>query len=108
MTATFHENEYGFKTKMTPDPTTRKTPAAAAKALHKALTKIATDIGITHDENMPKLVRPDTGFSMSPGNWGVVWEGGPYEWAIPTSLTVSNDHWHTEPYYSFDLYFYAD
>lgn len=36
--------------------------------------------------------------------WLVCWESGPYQWAIPASLSLP--YGLTEPYHSFDLNFY--
>lgn len=88
------------------DPSRYKKPAAAAKALHKALRKVCRDMGMDPDHEV-FLCTPDHSEYMGTGrNWRVVWESGPFEWAIGTSFEVSNmPHWYTEPYYSFDLCF---
>lgn len=38
--------------------------------------------------------------------WHVSFEAGPYDWAVEVSMAASPKVW-AEPYYGFDLHFYA-
>lgn len=98
------------------DLSKKKSAKAAAKALYRYLKN-------KHDANA-QLHSP----SENPrGNnaWGVVWESGPYEWAIALTGGESmyagefgfgsdpevvgfydQDGWMAEPHFSFDLQFY--
>lgn len=38
--------------------------------------------------------------------WHVGYEAGPYDWAVEASMSSGAKVW-AEPYYGFDLYFYA-
>jgi len=50
---------------------------------------------------------PDDG-QMQGCCWGASWEAGPYQWAIPISFLIMDLTGRlTEPYWSFDLCFYA-
>jgi hypothetical protein len=104
---------------------TAKTPAGAAKQLYKELCTIA--VGIGQDPSEIAINRPaDAMF----GGWEVVWECGPYEWAVVASLggdifeeelqgtlyrntptfkglvATKGKRWFAEPGYSFSLGFY--
>ena len=85
-----------------------KTKAGAAKALYKALCKLAKDMGQDSDIEV-RLYTPEQSFARGyTTGWQVQWESGPYEWAIGASFQVENysgGGWYTEPYYSFDLCF---
>lgn len=94
-----------------------KTAAGAAKALHRYLQE-------TYDTDEVVLHRPDEnprGYDA----WGVVWEGGPYEWAVhllggeslargefpqctePEVTGFSNQQdWYAECHFSFDVQFF--
>ena len=79
--------------------------AGAAKALYKVLVEYAQSCGM--DPSMEVSIRSPKenlafGFQEC---WYVGFEAGDYQWAIGASFTLSNNHWYTEPYYSFDLNF---
>ena len=79
--------------------------ADAAKALHRVLCDYATKCGM--DPDMEVTIRSpeeNESFGQHPC-WYVSFEAGDYQWAIGSSFTLSNEHWYTEPYYSFDLEF---
>lgn len=81
------------------------TAGDAAKALYKELCKLADKVGQNSDIEV-RIYSPKE--SKQRGyctGWQVVWEAGPFEWAIAASFEISNDKWYTEPYYSFDLCF---
>ena len=84
--------------------------AGAAKALHADLSFMAAELGY-HGLDMPKLLKPDDSRNPAQGYWTVSWESGPYEWAVYFTgwrADSSTANWHMEPYYSFDVGFYAD
>lgn len=90
----------------------------AAKALHDYLTDEL-------DADEATLYRPEDN-PRGNGHWAVVWEGGPYEWAVNLTMEESlfrgefnrpmgtdpqvvgfyeQDDWLAEPHFSFDLQF---
>ena len=85
-----------------------QTAAGAAKALHAAVVKLACLFG--HEPDEVTLSRPEddhSGWYCGKGNWGICWEGGPYEWAI--GLRNAEGSWgYVEPGYSFSLSFYQE
>jgi len=92
-----------------PNLSTYKTVAGAAKALHRHLTKVATDWGM-HGLDMPVLYAPGER-SESFGNWWVVWESGPYEWGAYLTgwrEDTFNPDWYCECHWGFDLIFVKD
>jgi len=88
------------------DPSSYKTPHAAAKGMYKALRKLCAELGMDPNHEV-FLCTPDHSEYMGTGrNWRVVWESGPFEWAVGASFECENNpYWFTEPYYSFDLCF---
>ena len=111
-----------------PDPvdvSDYKSASGAAKKTHDALQDHADAMGFDPDNVV--LYRPEDDYQGS-GTWAVVWEGGPYEWAVAltggTSLTgfagprmnydgtpevqglTSGDGFGVECHFSFDLLFY--
>jgi len=80
-----------------------KKPGNACKALHKAIRQLASDFGQDPDEVI--LIRPeDTWFEYCrEGDWGIMWEGGPYEWAYTDY--VCGEWGYAEAGYSFTLTF---
>ena len=109
-----YDCEFGGKWKLNFDPTRYTTCANAAKAFHKAICKYARELGMNPDIEVA-LLNPEQSMRAGTGdNWRVIWECGPFEWAIFASEVICNmrhnskdgrDHWYTEPYYSFDLCF---
>lgn len=83
-----------------------KTKAGAAKALYKALRKLAVELGGSEDEVFIRTPKENREFGYS-AVWHVSWEEGPFEWAIPASFEIANADagWYAEPYYSFNLEF---
>lgn len=87
------------------DPSKYKTPASAAKAFYRAIAKLNKKYGLNENEVIlmnPKRAEEYSGIKA----WAVVWEAGPYEWAIEASFEVYGPWGHAEPYYSFDLHFF--
>jgi hypothetical protein len=86
------------------DPKRYKTKAAAAKALHKALTKLELELGGNESEVIIQTPKESEAGGYGK-NWRVIWESGIYEWAIAAEIHNYKAGWYTEPYYSFDLCF---
>jgi len=102
-TAKIYDEEWGYTWDLNVDLSRYQTAGPATKALHKALQRLAGDLGQDPDEVM--LVRPEdndlVGHQYIDG-WGICWEGGPYEWAI--GLSNASGPWgYAEPGYSFNL-----
>tara|TARA_R100001086_G_C11729599_1_gene229304 strand:- start:298 stop:657 length:360 start_codon:yes stop_codon:yes gene_type:complete len=107
-TATIYVEEFGFTLDLKVDLSKYQHSGPATKALHKALRKLAQDLGQDPDEVM--LVRPEDNELIAHeyiSGWGICWEGGPYEWAV--NIKDSNGHFisgpwgYAEPGYSFNL-----
>lgn len=118
------------------DLTQFKRPADAAKALHKYLVEKATAGG--QQESEVVLLTPERSNTLGYGKaWRVMWEAGPFQWAVRVSLggtihdpddmralaaefgfefkpsdepeiKLDSKRWTAEPYYSFDLGFYPN
>ena len=81
----------------------------AAKGFHTALVKAVKECPDFSDYNTdieislfdPKRTLDYSGYEQ----WCVLFEAGPHEWAIGSSMEVRGPWGHTEPYYSFDLHF---
>ena len=101
--------DVAFKHEIQFDPAAHKTKEAAAKALRQALIKFAVEkYDFTQElaEGEISVFSPErtmqyTGFNQ----WCVVWESGPFEWAIGMSMEIRGPWGYCEPYYSFDLHF---
>jgi hypothetical protein len=90
------------------EPSRYKTPAGAAKALYRSLIKLNMKWGVPEESAKKEvlLLSPERSSSLGYGRlWRVMWESGPYEWAVWASFAIHSDGWYTEPYYSFDLGF---
>lgn len=107
------------------DVSDHSTAAGAAKATHDALQEWAEFMGKDADDVV--LYTPDDSYQGYDG-WAVVWESGPYEWALAltggTTLTgfagprmnydgdpevvglLDGDGFGVESHYSFDILFY--
>lgn len=91
------------------EPLKYQTSEQAAKALHEALIKFAHEkYGMSVPEAMneihcwpPERTKQYSGCEQ----WCVVWESGPFEWAIALSMEMAGPWGYCEPYYSFDLHF---
>jgi len=103
------------------DLSKERSPKRAAERLVKWLKKNV-------EAETAHVVTPERWSEIHGGKgvWGVMWEGGPYEWAIAVSMgsdifagefnrwskngdvnVMGNPHWVAEPYWSFDLGFYS-
>jgi hypothetical protein len=86
------------------DPASYSTKGGAAKGFYRALRKVAEATGSDPDSIF--IDNPEESENRGYGrNWRVVWEEGPFEWAIQASFQVTGPWGFTEPYYSFDLCF---
>lgn len=83
----------------------------AAKGFHVALVKAVRECPEFRDYNTDieiSLMSPEQTKQVTGSEaWCVMFEAGPHEWAIGTSMEVRGPWGHTEPYYSFDLHFYG-
>jgi hypothetical protein len=84
-----------------------ETPEDAAKAVYEVCVKAATEWGMKPDVEV-SLRRPgDPRHHDAIDCWAVIFEAGPYQWAVTASLSVPlPSKVLAEPYYSFDLCFY--
>ena len=78
----------------------RKSPKGRAQAAYKAICAFAADIGCNPDREC--FMRDER------GGWRVSFEAGPYSWAHVASEALCQCGIFAEPYYSFDLCFYAN
>lgn len=78
----------------------RKSPQGRAEAAYTAICNFA--FGVGHNPDIECFIRPEH------GGWRVSYEAGPYSWAIVASEALCQVGVFAEPYYSFDLCFYAD
>ena len=100
-----HTSEYPGTLSLDYDPQAHDTAEAAAKAFHAAICKVAEELG-QQPEIEIALQNPATSAQFGTGrNWRVIWEAGPYQWAVGTSMAVWGRWGFTEPHYSFDLCF---
>ena len=100
------ETQYLIET--TPDLSQYKSPAGAAKALHRHLTKIAESWGM-YGLDLPQIYAPNERGEVK--SWWVVWESGPSEWG--TYFTGYREdaytpNWYCELYWGFDMIFVKD
>jgi hypothetical protein len=90
-------------------PSAFKTKEAAAKGFYEALKKFAIEKFGYSQENVESeihLYDPERTAQYSGSNaWCVVWESGPYQWAIGVSMQMQGPWGYCEPHYSFDLHF---
>ena len=86
-------------------------PVKNAETMAKAAHGVLRDAARLHGQD------PDSEVAIrAPGEarhfdntrcWTVVWEAGPYDWAIPASMGITVGAGKLcEPYYGFDLCFY--
>ena len=84
-----------------------KTAETLAKAAYETLRTLSRDMG--QDPDREVFIRKPGEPRHFPGenSWCVVWESGPYSWAVPASMVITSATQKLcEPYYSFDLCFY--
>lgn len=90
------------------NPNNYSTCEAAAKAFYEALKPVVRAYGQDPDSEL-SLFSPERTVQYCGSNeWCVVWEAGPYQWAVGASIEFMYNRkagWFTEPYYSFDLCF---
>lgn len=80
---------------------------AVARAVYDTVKKFAWEIGMDEGETAFREPGEDRHFPGTRG-WTVVFEAGPFDWAIETSfLVIERCRVSCEPYYGFDLTFEA-
>ena len=102
-------------------------PEDAACMTHAVLQRIAAETGY-NPEHVRLLSPSESEVYIGPGKvWRVVWEGGPYEWAVnltlgqslfagetnrydgrPEIVLTCARHYLAEPHYSFDIGFFPE
>ena len=86
------------------EPAKYTTQGGAAAGFYHALRNVAARTGSDPDTII--LDSPEESAERGYGhNWRVIWEEGPFEWAIPLSFQITGPWGYTEPHYSFDLCF---
>lgn len=90
-----------------PDLSQYRRPADAAKAAYKFVRKLSEEAGQNPDIETA-IYKPGEREESS-GSWWVVWESGPYDWAVTVTCdgrdrTYSRE-WYCETYWGFDLIF---
>lgn len=83
-----------------------KTAAGAAKAVYRECRLFAVAAGMNPDSEVSIKKPGEPRHHDHTDCWSVVFEAGPYEWAVEASMEGGNAHVYAEPYYSFDLSFY--
>lgn len=82
-------------------------PEAAARAVYEACLEYARGVGMADSEVALKAPGEERHFPGTEG-WTVVFEAGPYDWAIEASfVAIERLRVSAEPYYGFDLTFRA-
>ena len=86
------------------DPAKFFSKGGAAIGFYDALRAVAKRTGSDPDSII--IDNPEESEARGYGrNWRVIWEEGPFEWAIQTSFQVTGPWGFTEPHFSFDLCF---
>ena len=84
-----------------------KNAETLAKAAYATLCKLSREMGQDPDHEVWIRKPGEPRHFPSENSWCVVWESGPYTWAVPASLVITRATGKLcEPYYSFDLCFY--
>lgn len=82
------------------------TPRDAARRVYKVCVQAAKAWGMKPDIEVAIRKPGEPRHHSSTGCWSVVFEAGPYQWAVAASLNVdTKGKVLAEPYYSFDLCF---
>lgn len=84
-------------------------PEAVAKVVYEVVRKFAGDVGMKPDIECDYVEPGAQKHIPAQNGWTVVFEAGPYDWAIEASfLVISRTGVSCEPYYGFDLTFYRE
>lgn len=83
------------------------TPHAAALAVFSLCCLKAKADGINPDIECAIHAPGEPRHHDSTGAWSVTFEAGPHDWAVDASINVLSGRVYAEPYYGFDLSFYA-
>ncbi len=82
-------------------------PEATARAVYGVVREFATEIGMDADIETAFKEPGEQVHIPSADGWTVVFEAGPYDWAIAASFAVLEIAGVScEPYHGFDLTFY--
>ena len=82
-------------------------PDVVARAVYETVRKFAKDIGMNPDTETDFLKPGEQKHIPAQNGWTVVFEAGPYDWAIEASFAIIEaTGLSVEPYYGFDLTFY--
>lgn len=87
------------------DPKSYTNQRDAAFGLYDALCRVSRAHGQNPDIEVAIQSAHESQNNGFGHNWRVIWESGPFEWAIALSFQVTGPWGFTEPYYSFDLCF---
>jgi hypothetical protein len=101
--------DVAFNTPIAFDPEAYRTHEEAARALREALIDYAvTTEGFSRplaESEISVWAPARTKQYSGCEQWCVVWESGPYQWAVSLSMQLRGPWGFCEPYYSFDLHF---
>jgi hypothetical protein len=86
----------------------QRDPEAAARAVYDACLEYARGVGMLDSEVALRAPGDERHYPGSTDGWTVVFEAGPYDWAIEASFfAIERLRVSAEPYYGFDLTFRA-
>lgn len=81
-------------------------PQQAARAVYKTCVAYAKAEGMKPEIECALRSPLQAAKEGREAAWYVNFEAGPHDWAVDVSMSPSSKVW-VEPYYGFDLYFYA-
>lgn len=82
-------------------------PEQVAQAVSRVVRSFASDIGMNPDIECDFVKPGDQKHIPAQNGWTVVFEAGPFDWAISASMTIIEETGVScEPYHGFDLTFY--
>ena len=88
-------------------PMAERKAEAMARAAYETLRTLATEMDMNPDSEVHLRAPGEPRHFDAENSWCVVWEAGPYQWAIGASLAITMGAQKLcAPYYSFDLCFY--
>lgn len=90
-----------------PDLSANDEPEAAAREAYAYVRELSAKMG--QDPDIETSIFAPGEREESDGSWWVIWESGPYDWAIEVSLDGRRrtyaENWYCETYWGFDLIF---
>jgi len=87
---------------------TAATPQAAARAVHRVCVAYAKANGMKPEIECCLRSPLQSARKGGSGHWYVGFEAGPVDWAVNITIDGFGGKVWAEPYYGFDLYFYAN